>query len=287
MQLLHQRISGIALVLAVVACAERATQYDGPLLRLATGGNVIGTFSTAVRDDHIAVAWFTTVGIDTAVFVSRSIDGGNSFSTEQRISPPGERTMQHPKGAPRVELILDPDGFAQPFLAWTRAFADSSEVVWSSTLDGTTYSKPAVIPGGAGRGARTLLALERDSTDRVVATWSIAPAGTATSPINVWRGSTDGTIPAREFHLAVARFGSAPLAAQASDGRRFRIWTDSGVAPHTVKMQQTAAAADTFGETITLGTGSWPTIAAPSTGPVLIWISDRAGQREINVIRLR
>lgn len=296
-RLLRRLPFALVLVLATIACGARETAYDGPLLRLATAGNVVGALATAVRDDHIAIAWFEAIGPDTAVFVSRSLDGGNSFSIGLRVSPPGERTMHRVDEAPGVELILDPDGFAQPFLAWTRTFADSSAIVWSYTKDGTAYSKPAVIPGSAGRGARALRALVRDSTDRVFATWDAQDSREATGTNAAWRGSTDGGVPARQLDGTAASHGLADpsrpqtLRVGIADGSLLRVWSDSTSAPGTLRVQRmhvdSSGGSELASPIVTLGAGAGPVLAFPGTGPVLIWISHRATGREINVIPLR
>ncbi|MDQ8165117.1 MAG: hypothetical protein P3A28_05090 [Gemmatimonadota bacterium] len=287
----------IAAVLAFIACSEHDTAYAGPRLRLATAGKVVGAFATAVRGNQVAIAWFETAGFDTAVFVSRSIDGGSSFSAELRVSPPGERTMHRSDEAPQVELILDPDGFAQPFLAWSRAAGGSSEIVWSYTVDGTTYSKPATIPGSAGRGTRTLITLARDSADRVFATWEVSGASEASRAAAMWQASTDGMFPARRLHAKAASPALAEPPERSSRGARLAdgswvgVWTDSSRAPGTLRLHRsgvgTSKGSERASPDVALGNGTGPIVAFPGTGPILIWISHRDTGREINVIPLR
>ncbi|MBM4193929.1 MAG: hypothetical protein FJ202_06050 [Gemmatimonadetes bacterium] len=289
----------VTAALAAVSCRGAVTaeqdMYDGPLLRMAMETGVVGRFATAVRDDHLAVAWFGVERADTAVFVSRSLDGGNSFSAALRVSPVGEPTPADLENGPRVELILDPDGFAQPFLAWTRARGDAAAIVWSYTIDGTTYSAPAAVRGSSGRGRPTLHVIARDTGERVVAMWSI-PGNGAEQPREYWLGSTAGQIAAKAFGdsmaaaLAIAQLASQAAAPPAVSDVPVLVWTDSTHSPPSVMMQPDRTGGGVGSErtsAVSLGPGAYPVVARPSPGPVIVWVSGRSPAGEINVIRVR
>lgn len=301
---------GLAALLSAGGCRDRngdnPDTYRGPLLRMAIGTGVIGRPSTAVRDDHVAVAWFGLAGADTVVFVARSLDGGQSFSAELRASPVGEPTPADLSNGPRVELILDPDGFAQPFVAWSRSGGGSTAIVWTYTKDGTAFSAPAVVPGSVTNLRQRLVALARDSSDRTFALWTqgSAPAleteVTCVAATAAVAGRLAVAVPCRtgDTESAInARINTVRGVANSSTGRTGVAW----IAPPSAGDRADAADAGSGGGGGTMlhwtksdsgpsftmpEPGSHPILAAPASAAVLLWVSHRTTGREINVVRV-
>lgn len=165
------RWAAVALIAGTAACAGADRRYDGPFLQLSVEGRTNDNVSAGARGDMVAATWSATTGDTTDIFVAVSLDGGRSFGAPQRVNTvPGDARVSGEQ-PPRVALIPDPDGFPQPLVAWTRNYPAGTRIVWSTTLDGTTFAPARIVPGADGAGNRGWESLGRGNGEQVVALW--------------------------------------------------------------------------------------------------------------------
>lgn len=106
-------------------------------------------------DGVIHTAWTEYEG---ALHVSRSTDGGRSFSTPQRVAGgSGERPARAPS------LAVDDDGVVQ--LAWTVGEDAAADIHLSTSTDGgETFASPRAVAPGAGHADAPSLVFGGDGT---------------------------------------------------------------------------------------------------------------------------
>jgi hypothetical protein len=185
-----------ALLLSAFAGCRGTPRYSGPSLHLVEEPSTIPAVAASAFDAHIVIAWKTAApGAGMAVRYARSVDGGMSFSPPATAAV--DSSAPAPADAPRPALLRDPDGFPQPFLAWQRSTADghAGALAWTYTIDGTTFSRPSVLPGADAAAGDVHLALARGTTERVITAW-IRPAAAPGRSATVMVGSNDGRLPA-------------------------------------------------------------------------------------------
>lgn len=275
-----------ALVLTACAGSRDAPRYSGPSLHLVEESSTIPVVAASAYDAQIVIAWKTTVPGGVAVRYARSVDGGMSFTPPATVAvDSGARAATD---APHPALLRDPDGFPQPFLAWQRSTADghAGALAWTYTIDGTTFSPPAVLPGTDAAAGDARLALARGTAERVVAAW-IRPAAAPGRTAAVVIGSNDGRAPASVIGTDACPDAPPALAAVGdtvvvgwwvnTGGMRLARSSDGGRTFSPPMAAPAAPAADTC-------PAAGPGLAIDSNGTVHVaWTSDGAPRSVMHV----
>lgn len=153
MNVRHSRVAAVvAIVLATVVSNHAATAPAS----LAVPGRANSNVSLAASGPFVAAVWSaSTPAGDTDVFASTSRDSGRTFSAPVRVnSTPGDARVN---GEQPPRLALKSRAGASPEIAvvWTTKGTVGTKLLSaSSTDDGRTFSKSALVPGSDAPGNR-------------------------------------------------------------------------------------------------------------------------------------
>lgn len=301
---------------AVAACAGGDQPFAGPVIRLAVDGRANDNVSATARGNAVAVAWSGTAHDTTDVFVAVSRDGGASFGPAQRVNTvPGDARVGGEQ-PPRVALVADPGGIAQPVVVWTRKDPAGTRIVWSATNAGAAFSPAANVPGADGVGNRGWESVAVGEGDRPLALWldHRETAGAAVAPMHhhegaaangkvapdmpkpdpveraglsrVWFASLDGAVPPRSITGGVCYCCKTALAA--SGERVVAAWRQVFAGnQRDIAFAQSTDGGRTFSSPVRVSADQWKFDGCPENGPAVAigrdgavhvaWVTPRGG----------
>lgn len=226
------------------------------------------------RSGRIGVVWADTSSRNPGIFLSRSVDGGASFSPPHNL-------------AAKTDLPLDPkiafDHQGRSFVVWSGLSEGSRDVFLARSTDGgKSFSAPKNL--SANRFASELPAIAVDGKDRLYVAWRDKTPPT----IQIWlTRSTDG---GESFSSprVVSRtgFSNTPTLAAEGDGHLYISWVSNVAGNLEVYFIHSADGGESFDRLLNISgtrlSSHSPSLATDGGGDVFaVWVDDTPGKPEV------
>lgn len=185
---------GILLVVQIFSLSAAPADVFGPNLRVNHSGDGFHQEAPQVAvcpDGSIVVVWEDWRHVSGSVYVSRSTDGGTTFSVEQRVDPASLPGYGEPILVQLPNLAVDGQGIV--YVTWIAWMPGEPRRIWCArSLDhGQTFGDPVPVSDTM-EGDRSWPAATGDPSGGVYVVWGDFRNGTEVIDLYVSR-SEDGT----------------------------------------------------------------------------------------------
>jgi hypothetical protein len=205
-------------------------QPDGSAAELAVTGRSNANASIAASGSFVAIAWGATAGSTTDVYIASSRDGGRTFGRPARVNDLASSANLSGEQPPRVTLIPRAGHDPSVVVVWTAKGTTGTRLLSARSDDGgTSFGRPAAVPGTEAPGNRGWHAVATDRAGDIVAIWldhrELAPSGSGAGSGAAAHDhaahaarETDGVARAQRSKLFFANLSSARAAQPVTGG---------------------------------------------------------------------